>query len=283
MNPFIFQEYAMVTHSYKKKFLWWAVAFSLLAGLSLKRLIKKEEKQTKVIYVGNKLRHLACIMDGNRRWAHACNLQPCQGHKKGAEVMRTVIDFCLKSGIPYLSLFGFSLENFKRSEEEKKYLFDLAAQETEQLREELVHKGVRISFVGDRSMFPDTLRTTVERTEASTREGDRLHINILFCYGSTQEIVNAAKRLAYKIEKKEITAEQVNEMELRKCLWMDPAIPDPDLIIRTGKEWRLSNFLLYQAAYSEYAFLDCFWPEVTEAQLVQTVEEYTKRKRRYGN
>jgi undecaprenyl diphosphate synthase len=181
-----------------------------------------------------------------------------------------------------LSFYTFSLENFKRSEQEKNYLFNslLTDSFTKELPE-LIDKGVRVRFIGDRLRFPDTVRAAVDQMEEETKKLSVLNVNLLFCYGATAELAQAVKSIAQKVKDGILSPEQISEETLRSSLWT-AGIPDPDLIIRTGGLARLSNFLLFQSAYSELSFLDCFWPEVTEEKLEHCIDHFRQIKRNFG-
>ena len=210
------------------------------------------------------IKHLACIMDGNRRWAKKRLLPTWAGHKKGAEKAKEVIDFCLKKKIEYLSLYTFSLENMAgRSQEEKNYLFGDLAREIKNFVPEFIQKGIRLCFVGDTAQFPQELLTVFTDAQEQTKSGVMMQCNILFCYGSRQEILHAVQEYA----KVYVTDLQACSDELFRSFLWTKNIPDPDLIVRTGNVQRLSNFILYQAAYAEIRFLSCMWPELSMQEL----------------
>lgn len=228
------------------------------------------------------MQHLAMIMDGNRRWAKKNNvINPYS--KPSQESVKTAITFCIKNKIKHLSLFAFSLENFdNRSALEQNRVFSLLKNVITKNIDELIEQGVRMCFIGDRSVFPDSIMPAIVKAEEKTRHCDVVSLNILFCYGAKQEIVHAMKVLASRVQKGELDIEDINDEKIQSVLWT-AGIPDPDLIIRTSGVSRLSNFLLYQAAYSELAFLDCYWPEITEAHLQQCMSDYQATKRNYGS
>ena len=208
------------------------------------------------------IKHLACIMDGNRRWAKERGLLPEVGHEKGVIPIRSLAEYCGQTGIKYLTLYTFSLENLERSEKEKSALWRLFPKVFGKWGDELVQKEIRVKFLGDRSLFPREALATIDDVEGKTRHFDKLQINFMFCYGARQEIVQAAKKLVKKVKNGLIKEEEINETTFSNELWTG-TMPPPDLIIRTGKHSRLSNYLLYPAAYSELAFLDCYWPDIT--------------------
>lgn len=227
------------------------------------------------------MQHLAIIPDGNRRWAAQNKLESMFGHQKGMEQVKTAIRVCIQSGIKYLSFYTFSLENFKRSELEKKYLFNLLAEGFTKELPDLVKEGIRVRFVGDRAQFPAQLTSVVKMVEEQTQHLTTLNMNLLFCYGGTAEIVAAVKQISQKVKDGVIGVDEITERMVHNELWTGD-IPDPDLIIRAGGESRLSNYLLYQAAYSEFTVLDTFWPAVTEAELAGCVAKFNQTKRNFG-
>ncbi len=227
------------------------------------------------------IRHLACIMDGNRRWAQQKSRVPWYGHKEGVEAVKRVVRFCLDQKISYLSLYTFSLENFKRSTIEKKFLFTLLVQEAERGIDEFVTNEIRIQFIGDRSLFPKEVIPACDMIEARTAHLTKLHLNFLFCYGARQEIVSSIKTVISDVQAGKLRTEEITADLFQHYLWTGNC-PDPDLIIRTGGFKRLSNFLLYQAAYSEFYFLDCLWPELTTQHLQTAVAEFIECRRNFG-
>lgn len=228
------------------------------------------------------VKHLALIMDGNRRWARKQGLADWEGHQKGTEPVKTAVRFCVDQEIPHLSLYAFSIENFKRSEEELGHLFGIikAGLSGEEF-EELIQNGVRIRFIGERSLFPQDLRETIESLEAKTANGKKLNLNMLFCYGGRQEIASAAKQLVNDVLAKKLSVDEITPEQIQKRLWT-AGTPDPDLVIRTGGEKRLSNFMPWQSTYSELLFIDKYWPEITYNDLADAVEYFANRTRRFG-
>ncbi|TET06429.1 di-trans,poly-cis-decaprenylcistransferase [Candidatus Dependentiae bacterium] len=225
--------------------------------------------------------HLACIMDGNRRWAKRQGLLPWYGHREGMEAVRTVIDFCLEKQIRFLSLYTFSLENFKRPEPEKRYLFSYLAKQAEKEVDQFIAKGVQVHFIGDRTQFPESMRPVCELAERKTANCKRLCLNLLFCYGGRQELVASVKNIVHDVKAGKLTEDKITEELINQYLWTG-SIPAPDLIIRTGGMRRLSNFLLYQAAYSELCFLDCMWPDMTKVDLENVLNSFKEYKRNFG-
>lgn len=227
------------------------------------------------------MQHLAIIPDGNRRWAAQHKLETFFGHKKGRDIVRSAISVCIKNSVKYLSFYTFSLENFRRSELERAYLFDLLSQGFVSELPELIKQGVRVRFIGDRSKFPAQLLDSINQAEEKTKHLDVLNLNLLFCYGATAEITQAIKDIARRVKEGLLQIEDITENMVKSSLWT-AGIPDPDLIVRTGGARRLSNFLLLQAAYSEFSFLDCFWPEVTEQHLETCIANFENTQRNFG-
>lgn len=228
------------------------------------------------------IKHLACIMDGNRRWAHHRSLPSMFGHKEGIKAVERTADFCLKHNIPHLSLYTFSIENLKRSLSEKQSIFGLLVSYfTDNEIQKFIEKDVRIAFIGDRSLFPAQIIDTCANIEKETAQGKKLTINFLFCYGARQEITDAVKKIVHAVQQGIVSPEHITDDLIVSKLWLTD-IPDPELIIRTGGGQRLSNFLLYQAAYSELYFTDTLWPDFTEAHLIDALTYLNTCQRNFG-
>jgi len=221
-------------------------------------------------------------MDGNRRWAMRQSFAKLLGHKKGIETIQTVIDFCLAKKISYLSLYAYSIENIQnRSVEEQQYLFEQLAWQALDDIDTFKKKNVRIRFIGDRNLFPKSMQTISEKAEAETAHCTVLQVNLLFCYGGRQEIVDATKRIAQAVSLGALKIDDITTQLFEDNLWTS-GMPLPDLIIRTGGQQRLSNFLLYQAAYSELYFLDCMWPDISEKELELALTYYDECQKNFG-
>lgn len=227
------------------------------------------------------INHIAFVMDGNRRWARKNGLLSNLGHRQGVKTVKTAIEFCLKKGIRFVSFYTFSIENFKRSEMEKSFLFSLLVKEAAKGAADFIKQGVRIRFVGDRTLFPANVRTSSEQLEKETAHLDKLTVNLLFCYGGRQEIVASVKEIVNKVKSGDLEPGDISEDLVAQYLWSGDT-PDPELIVRTGGDKRLSNFLLYQSAYSEFCFLDQFWPAITMEDLNGVYEDFADRKRNFG-
>lgn len=227
------------------------------------------------------IKHLALIMDGNRRWAAKRALMPWDGHKEGVKAVEASINFCLHKKIPILTLYAFSLENFKRSQAELSFLFALMLEEINSKKDELISKNIKIKFLGDETYFPNILKPAIDNIEIATEKCTSLKVNILFCYGGQQEIVNAVKNIAHAILTGEAKAEHLDTTLFEQYLKVDPKVA-PDLVIRTGGAKRLSNFLSYQSAYSELSFIDKFWPDIKDKDLETEIHKFNTAKRNFG-
>jgi undecaprenyl diphosphate synthase len=236
---------------------------------------------TQEIQEDQPLQHLACIMDGNRRWAKEHGLSSVEGHKEGINKSKLIIEFCLEKKIPYLSLYIFSNENFKRSAQELKSIFELMLLEAKNGCEEFKKQDIRIRFIGDHNLFPEQLRPYLDQFEKETAHCKTLQATFLFCYGGRQEIASAAKTIAHKVKIGELAEDEITPEIFAQYLWTRE-LPEPDLIIRTGFVSRLSNFLLYQAAYAELYMLDCYWPDITKEKLQRVYDHYMNCERRFG-
>lgn len=228
------------------------------------------------------LEHLACVMDGNRRWAQQRSLDPWLGHKEGFEAVKRTIEFCLKNNITHLTLYAFSIENLGRPEKERNFLFDvLAPQVAEQFEREWSEKEIAVRFIGDRTLWPKGIRPLCEKIEKRTAMYTRLRINFLLCYGGQQEIIDAVKRIASKVKKGDLSDEDITAQTFEHFLWTS-GVPPADLIIRTGGGQRLSNFFLFKSAYSELYFLDTLWPDLTETDLEKATMFFNTCRRNFG-
>ena len=222
-------------------------------------------------------RHLAVVMDGNGRWANRRYLPRFFGHKAGVDTLVKVINACADRGIEYLTVFAFSSENWKRPEDEVSGLMGLVLVAVTMYLGKLAKDGVRIVIVGDRDAVSDRLRAAWEEAESTTRNNTRITLSVAFNYGGRWDIVQACRRAMAA----GLTPEQLDEAALGRFMAMQHA-PDPDLFIRTGGELRISNFLLWQVAYSELVFTDCLWPDFDVAALDSALADYAGRDRRFG-
>lgn len=224
--------------------------------------------------------HVAIIMDGNRRWAKKNNLNTPQGHKEGAENLKRIAKFANKIGIKHLTVYAFSTENWKRSQEEvgaimkllKFYLLDFFNWSDE---------NIKINVLGRIAELPKDLKDQIHKIEEKTKNNTGLVLNICFNYGGRDEIVTATKNIAQKVLDGELKIEDINEKLFSNYLYTANQ-PDPDLLIRTSGEERISNFLPWQISYSEFVFTDKYWPEYDETEFLKSIQIYQKRTRRFG-
>ncbi len=227
------------------------------------------------------LQHIAIIMDGNRRWAKERLLPSAIGHQKGVTSLKTILKSCHTFGIKYLTVYAFSTENWNRPEEEVNFLMGLLAKTIGNELNELHENDVRIKFIGDLTRLNQNLRDILTNAEEHTKNNTGVKLQIAFNYGSRMEIVNAVKTITDKVLAGEISTQEINEEIISSNLYTSE-IPDPDLLIRTGGEMRISNYLLWQLAYSEIYVTEQFWPEFDEESLSNAILEYKNRNRRFG-
>ena len=226
-------------------------------------------------------RHVAIIMDGNGRWAQKRGKPRLFGHHAGSKRVREILQSCPRLGVKYLTIFAFSTENWKRTQEEVAGLMRLFRRYIMREAKNLKNNGVRVRFIGDRVRLESSLVDLMDNLEMITSDNDLVHLTIAINYGGRDEVARAAQRLAYDVKSGRLLPKQINEQTLPN--YLDTyVLPDPDLLIRTSGEARVSNFLLWQAAYSEYDFVDTLWPDFTSAMFEQALERFSKRTRRFG-
>lgn len=226
-------------------------------------------------------RHVAIIMDGNGRWARARGLPRTAGHKRGAEAVKTTVESAVAVGVRYLTLFGFSSENWKRPRAEVGDLIGLLRYYLQSEVDYLHENDVRLSVIGDRDRFGADIVSLVEMAERKTAGNRALTLTIALSYGGRAEIVAAARRIARQVAAGAIRVEDIDEARFADNLYT-AGMPDPDLLIRTSGEKRVSNFLLWQLAYAEFVFLDTLWPDFSQEDFVAAIKEFHCRERRYG-
>jgi len=234
---------------------------------------------------GGKVDHIAIILDGNRRWAAANELNPWLGHKKGADTVEELLDWCDKLNVKFVTLYTFSTENFKRRPEEVEEIMRIAEEKFRKLlTNERIHRNkVHVKVIGRTALLPESLQQLIDDVERATAEYDGQYLNFAFAYGGRAEILDAAKTIAEKVRDGELKVDDVDETTFEKYLYT-AHMPnqEPDLIIRTSGEERLSGFLLWQSAYSELAFLDVYWPDFRFIDLLRAIRTFQNRRRRYG-
>jgi undecaprenyl diphosphate synthase len=226
-------------------------------------------------------KHVAIIMDGNGRWAKQRGRPRLFGHHAGAKRVREVVDACPDLGVKYITIFAFSTENWKRTQTEVSGLMRLFKRYIQREAQDLFDEGVRVCFIGDRIKLDPKLVAMMDNLELFTAGNDRVHLTIALNYGGRDEVTRAAKLLAYEVEMGRLTHNDVDAETLSKFL-DTRFLPDPDLVIRTSGEARISNFLLWQSAYAEYEFIDTLWPDFSAAEFAKVVGRYGARERRFG-
>lgn len=226
-------------------------------------------------------RHIAIVMDGNGRWARAKHRPRFMGHKKGVEAVREIVKASAEFGVECLSLFAFSSENWKRPEEEISNLMGLFMMALEREAKALARNNVRLRIVGDLGKFSEKLQDKIRQVEALTEASTGLQLIVAANYGGRWDVTNATKTLLTKVNNKELELEQISEDEISNHL-STAGIPDPDLFIRTGGEKRISNFLIWQMAYTELYFTDILWPDFDKESLSNAIHDYSSRQRRFG-
>ena len=225
----------------------------------------------------NMPKHIAIIMDGNRRWARERNLKVSEGHKSGAETLENIANYCNKIGIKYLTVYAFSTENWKRSEEEVGALMSLLRFYLDKFSKRADTQNIRIKVLGDISVLENGLKSSIKNAIERTKNNNGLTLNIALNYGGRAELVNAIKQIAKKVQLGEVKPEDISETTVEKELYT-AGNPDPDLLIRTSGEIRTSNFLPWQIVYSEFWFLEKYWPDFNENAIL----EFQKRNRKFG-
>jgi len=229
--------------------------------------------------------HIAIILDGNRRWAIESGLEPWIGHYYGADKIKEVLKWCLDLGVKSVTLYAFSTENFQRPKEEVEKLMQLFKEKLQEVLEskEIHEYEVKVKVIGRVHLLPLELQEIIRRVEEETKDYNKRYLNLAIAYGGRAEIVDAAKKIAQKVSRGELSLEEIDEKVFEQHLYT-AFLPkqDPDLIIRTSGEERLSGFLLYQSAYSELCFLDVYWPEFRRIDLLRAIRTYQSRKRRFG-
>ena len=225
--------------------------------------------------------HVAIIMDGNGRWAKQHGKERYEGHIAGVESVRCALRAAAQSGVRYLTLYAFSTENWGRPAAEVEAIMELFCKSVVGETPELIKQGVKVKIMGERQGFSERVVELIDKIESSTAEGERLTLILAFNYSSRREMVLATQEIARRVEAGELRAEDISEQTFAESL-MTRSVPDPDLIIRTSGECRLSNFLLWQASYAEFYFPEVLWPDFDEKEFVKALEVYASRDRRYG-
>ncbi|HLD76588.1 MAG TPA: isoprenyl transferase [Rickettsiales bacterium] len=244
-------------------------------------MIFSRKKKTVKMLDFKPVNHVAIIMDGNNRYAQAKNLPLQIGHKKGVENIEKIVDGAIEFGIKYLTLYAFSTENWNRPQDEVGYLMKLLDEYLEKETQILAKKNVKIVICGDIQKLSQNTQEKIVKIEKETAKNLALTLNVAFSYGARQEIANACKKIGLAVMENSLKIEEIDEEMVTKNLYQ-PQIPDPDLLIRTAGDLRISNFLLWQIAYTELYFTKKLWPEFSKEDLLEAIIDFNKRERRYG-
>ncbi len=255
------------------------INFFKIIGLLRKKNSKNEEK--KQLNSNFLPSHIGIIMDGNRRWAKSKNVPVSSGHAKGAEVFKRLVLYCGRVGLRHLTVYAFSTENWKRSEEEISALMLLFRKYLKMVMKEFKNENIRVKFIGDISKFSEDIRSMIETIESETKNRTGLNLNIAMNYGGRAEIVTAFRNISKKIVQKELSPEDITEEIINENLYTSGQ-GDVDLIIRTAGEQRISGFLPWQSVYAEFYFTDKLWPDFSENEFNKAIREYSKRIRKFG-
>ena len=226
-------------------------------------------------------RHIAIIMDGNGRWANSHTMGRILGHRKGAESVRVVVKTCRRIGINFLTLYAFSMENWFRPEEEIRALMKLLKEYLDSEEEEMMEQDIRLMAVGKLDSLDKNVLVKLQNTMKKTSKNSKMVLNLALSYGGREEIAMAARNILKDGLAGKIKPEEISEQIIQRYLYTKE-LPDPDLLIRTGGEWRISNFLLFQMAYTEFYFTKTLWPDFREEELLEAIAQFQKRERRFG-
>lgn len=242
-----------------------------------------EKRLLEIVKSGNMPQHVAVIMDGNRRYAMDLGLDPVQGHYMGKEKLYEFLNWCIELNIKVITVYAFSTENFRRSSREVEALMKLFEDSIDrEMREGRIHRErVKVRVIGRKDLLPDNLKKKVEEIEEATRNYDRYILNLAIGYGGREEILRAIRHISMDVKEGRLSPEEINEEVVRKHLYTGD-LPDPDLILRTSGEERISNFLLWQMAYSELYFADVYWPSFSKIDFLRALLSYQRRSRRFG-
>jgi len=242
---------------------------------------KLMEAKSKLIKRNNLPRHLAIIMDGNGRWAESKGLPRSFGHQEGLKTVKRVINCCLELNIPILTLYAFSTENWKRPQEEISFIFKLFYETLHKERDNLIKNNIQLNFLGRVGELPEDLINCMLELNKLTKDNNKLILNIAVNYGGRAEIIDAVKSIALLIKADKIKLEEINEELISNNLYIN-GLPDPDLLIRTAGEMRISNFMLWQLAYTEFWVTPVYWPDFDQEDLVEALLDFQKRERKFG-
>ncbi len=226
-------------------------------------------------------RHVAIIMDGNGRWARQRGKPRVFGHRQGVKTLRNIVELCVAARIPNLTVYAFSSENWQRPAAEVSFLMDLFVSSLQQQLDDLNDNGIKVNFIGDRSAFPDKLKTLIDAAANLTAQNTVMSLNVAANYGGRWDICQAMRRILQDVQAGELAMEDLGERAISPYLCLGD-LPEPDLFIRTGGEQRISNYLLWQLAYTELYFTDCLWPDFDETEFHTALDWFRGRERRFG-
>lgn len=230
----------------------------------------------------NILRHIAIVMDGNRRWAKKNKFKSTfNGHSHGADKLKEVAQWCIDMDIPYLTVFAFSTENWTRDEDEKKYLMDILRKFLKDSADEFNANGIKIRIIGQKEKFEEDIQKLMVEIETRTSRNSKLLLQVSLSYGGKAELVHSVKQIAKRVKNGDLKIDDISENDIENNLWTH-GVPDPDLMIRTGGEIRISNFLIWQLSYTELYFTQVLWPAFSKKDFENAIEEYYARQRRHG-
>ncbi len=241
-------------------------------------------KLWKEVKKGRKPKHIAIIMDGNRRFAKEWGMSETEGHTRGKDKLEEVMEWAMDMGIKVMTVYAFSTENFNRSPEEVKHLMKLFEDNFRKLaEEERIHKNrIRVSVLGQKELLPDSVKDAIDYAEEKTKDYDDYYYNLAVAYGGREEIISAIKRIARDVKNEKVEINDIDQEMFSSYLYTAD-FPDPDLILRTSGEERVSNFLLWQIAYSELYFVDVYWPGFRKVDFLRAIRSFQQRSRRFGN
>jgi undecaprenyl diphosphate synthase len=249
--------------------------------LSKKKSASDEKLQQELKKSGEIPKHIAIIMDGNGRWAKKRGLPRVAGHKRGVDTVKDIVEACAEIGVTYLTLYTFSTENWKRPKEEVSTLMRLLLNSLKDRVDELCENDIKLTTIGDTDALPYEVQKQLKADIERTKNNKKMILNLALSYSGRWEILEAVKKISRAVEKGDIKADEINEQLFSKFLTTKD-LPDPDLVIRTSGEFRVSNFLLWQIAYSEFVITDIYWPDFNRHHLYESIRAFQKRERRFG-
>lgn len=249
--------------------------------MSKKKSASDEKLQDELKKSGEIPKHIAIIMDGNGRWAKKRGLPRVAGHKRGVDTVKDIVEACAEIGVKYLTLYTFSTENWKRPKEEVSTLMRLLLNSLRDRVDELCENDIRLTTIGDTDSLPYEVQKQLKADIERTKNNKKMILNLALSYSGRWEIIEAVKKISKAVEKGDLKADEINEQLFSKFLTTKD-LPDPDLVIRTSGEFRVSNFLLWQIAYSEFVITDIYWPDFNRHHLYESIRAFQKRERRFG-